>query len=47
MPSLSVLVFSRFCRVKKIVMAARGLTEKAGGGETTFPEQEELRNGNL
>ena len=39
-------MFSRFCRVKKIVVAACRLPEEEGGGEKTFPEQEKLSNGN-
>ena len=39
-------MFSRFFRVKKIVVAAGRLGDKEGGGEKTFPEQEKLSNAN-
>ena len=44
---LFFLVFSGFCRVKDIVMAACCLTEKKGWSEKTFPEQEEEEHSKL
>ena len=39
-------MFSRFCRVEKIAVAAIRLAGEENGGEKTFPEQEKLSNGN-